>query len=104
SRRRHTSWPRDWSSDVCSSDLVLPALRNATQAPPPSPVCQRSDDWPVRYTRPTSPSPKTPNCSGTSTKNRNRDSRSSAFPARAEIGRASVGKECTSRQEREQQN
>src|SRR5439155_8086355 len=22
SRRRHTSWPRDWSSDVCSSDLV----------------------------------------------------------------------------------
>src|SRR5690625_3193916 len=22
SRRRHTSWPRDWSSDVCSSDLL----------------------------------------------------------------------------------
>src|SRR5439155_5770285 len=22
-RRRHTSWPRDWSSDVCSSDLDL---------------------------------------------------------------------------------
>src|SRR5690625_6555015 len=21
SRRRHTSWPRDWSPDVCSSDL-----------------------------------------------------------------------------------
>src|SRR5439155_15236405 len=21
--RRHTRWPRDWSSDVCSSDLVL---------------------------------------------------------------------------------
>src|SRR5690625_7226144 len=21
-RRRHTRWPRDWSSDVCSSDLV----------------------------------------------------------------------------------
>src|SRR5439155_18180821 len=21
-RRRHTSWPRDWSSDVCSSDLT----------------------------------------------------------------------------------
>src|SRR6266508_5264364 len=20
-RRRHTRWPRDWSSDVCSSDL-----------------------------------------------------------------------------------
>src|SRR5207253_8454399 len=22
-RRRHTRWPRDWSSDVCSSDLAL---------------------------------------------------------------------------------
>src|SRR5439155_7357162 len=22
SRRRHTRWPRDWSSDVCSSDLL----------------------------------------------------------------------------------
>src|SRR5207253_6121155 len=31
SRRRHTRWPRDWSSDVCSSDLyagdqVLPGM------------------------------------------------------------------------------
>src|SRR5690625_7187340 len=24
SRRRHTRWPRDWSSDVCSSDVFLP--------------------------------------------------------------------------------
>src|SRR5207253_4041724 len=24
SRRRHTRWPRDWSSDVCSSDLADP--------------------------------------------------------------------------------
>src|SRR5207253_8306239 len=23
SRRRHTIWPRDWSSDVCSSDLPI---------------------------------------------------------------------------------
>src|SRR5690625_3116699 len=23
-RRRHTRWPRDWSSDVCSSDLAAP--------------------------------------------------------------------------------
>src|SRR5207253_5623466 len=22
-RRRHTRWPRDWSSDVCSSDLPM---------------------------------------------------------------------------------
>src|SRR5690625_3448786 len=25
SRRRHTRWPRDWSSDVCSSDLFRQA-------------------------------------------------------------------------------
>src|SRR5439155_1793364 len=30
SRRRHTRWPRDWSSDVCSSDLVL-ATRGGAQ-------------------------------------------------------------------------
>src|SRR5690625_6111555 len=27
SRRRHTRWPRDWSSDVCSSDLILQAAK-----------------------------------------------------------------------------
>src|SRR5437870_9885350 len=27
SRRRHTRWPRDWSSDVCSSDLFAKILR-----------------------------------------------------------------------------
>src|SRR5690625_822378 len=26
SRRRHTRWPRDWSSDVCSSDLAVAAV------------------------------------------------------------------------------
>src|SRR5439155_11754859 len=26
SRRRHTRWPRDWSSDVCSSDLCVYAF------------------------------------------------------------------------------
>src|SRR5437660_12838479 len=30
SRRRHTRWPRDWSSDVCSSDLdILPTRKMA---------------------------------------------------------------------------
>src|SRR5690606_41201171 len=29
SRRRHTRFSRDWSSDVCSSDLALPAARGA---------------------------------------------------------------------------
>src|SRR5438309_8433873 len=27
SRRRHTRWNCDWSSDVCSSDLAIPANR-----------------------------------------------------------------------------
>src|SRR6266508_2638805 len=30
SRRRHTRWPRDWSSDVCSSDLGLRHLVTTT--------------------------------------------------------------------------
>src|SRR5690625_5516529 len=30
SRRRHTRWPRDWSSDVCSSDLRLGWEEHAT--------------------------------------------------------------------------
>src|SRR5207253_6078851 len=29
SRRRHTRWPRDWSSDVCSSDLVRAKVSRA---------------------------------------------------------------------------
>src|SRR5207253_5974425 len=29
SRRRHTRWPRDWSSDVCSSDLGRVFLKGA---------------------------------------------------------------------------
>src|SRR5207253_5296063 len=29
SRRRHTRWPRDWSSDVCSSDLDPTMVGNA---------------------------------------------------------------------------
>src|SRR5690625_4477977 len=33
SRRRHTRWPRDWSSDVCSSDLGEGAGRRWTAAP-----------------------------------------------------------------------
>src|SRR5439155_11377265 len=37
SRRRHTRWPRDWSSDVCSSDLLAfdrkePATGRGNQA------------------------------------------------------------------------
>src|SRR6266702_851736 len=35
SRRWHTRWPRDWSSDVCSSDLTLtPAGSQARRSRP----------------------------------------------------------------------
>src|SRR5690625_7759182 len=44
SRRRHTRWPRDWSSDVCSSDLPSDhragrgprAAARSARAPPPT--------------------------------------------------------------------
>src|SRR5690606_11180520 len=36
SRRRHTRFSRDWSSDVCSSDLAAP-----TAAPPPRAAVSR---------------------------------------------------------------
>src|SRR5437870_13580838 len=29
SRRRHTRWPRDWSSDVCSSDLFVDVTQSS---------------------------------------------------------------------------
>src|SRR5690625_7815338 len=34
SRRRHTRWPRDWSSDVCSSDLIELRARNEPELDP----------------------------------------------------------------------
>src|SRR5690606_5726218 len=34
SRRQHTRFSRDWSSDVCSSDLCLGTLRNNAECPP----------------------------------------------------------------------
>src|SRR5690606_39865149 len=33
SRRRHTSFSRDWSSDVCSSDLIEPSPSTSTRLP-----------------------------------------------------------------------
>src|SRR5690625_8051704 len=46
SRRRHTRWPRDWSSDVCSSDLGAHI--------PPRPMIAASLDfrwWPSKRLR-----------------------------------------------------
>src|SRR5690625_7182777 len=33
SRRRHTRWPRDWSSDVCSSDLTFGLPESCSHRP-----------------------------------------------------------------------
>src|SRR5690625_7985522 len=33
SRRRHTRWPRDWSSDVCSSDLGRHVTQHCATVP-----------------------------------------------------------------------
>src|SRR5439155_5013978 len=42
SRRRHTRWPRDWSSDVCSSDLSTSRRpRRSSRGPPPAPRGRR---------------------------------------------------------------
>src|SRR5690625_6661910 len=49
SRRRHTRWPRDWSSDVCSSDLdaaaaILPDEENIPALAEPVPT-----SIPIKY-------------------------------------------------------
>src|SRR5690625_1640801 len=57
SRRRHTRWPRDWSSDVCSSDLDRdPAI--------PVPGCSRCRmvHRRDRQVRTTDPEPPLPEC------------------------------------------
>src|SRR5207253_2297077 len=51
SRRRHTRWPRDWSSDVCSSDLASAlglgfALTDGNAAMVGS-ICRRLDGIPL---------------------------------------------------------
>src|SRR5207253_8056812 len=40
-RRRHTRWPRDWSSDVCSSDLAATNFRNVSSL-----ICSAGGNWP----------------------------------------------------------
>src|SRR5689334_24545917 len=41
SRRRHTSWNCDWSSDVCSSDLIAPMTSALSIAREASPLVQK---------------------------------------------------------------
>src|SRR5215208_4214372 len=47
SRRRHTRWPRDWSSDVCSSDLPR-RLRERPAHPDPAPRRRHHGVRPLR--------------------------------------------------------
>src|SRR2546422_2682695 len=42
SRRRHTRCSRDWSSDVCSSDLDLPTVELDRREPPAAPARRES--------------------------------------------------------------
>src|SRR5690606_39588069 len=51
SRRRHTRFSRDWSSDVCSSDLPAPRLLRHLRVRP-----ARADGRPARL-RPDHPGP-----------------------------------------------
>src|SRR5699024_11661006 len=45
SRRRHTRSKRDWSSDVCSSDLCQGVFRsNCTECDPHNGVCAGGED------------------------------------------------------------
>src|SRR5699024_11229659 len=44
SRRRHTSSKRDWSSDVCSSDLLFQHHINVTHISEVLHTCQLHDD------------------------------------------------------------
>src|SRR5439155_2466713 len=41
--RRHTRWPRDWSSDVCSSDLRLTSTRRILELGPRSVLVKRGE-------------------------------------------------------------
>src|SRR5207253_3172500 len=48
SRRRHTRWPRDWSSDVCSSDLsafLEIVFRPKGGSPPGRKTISRNAEW-----------------------------------------------------------
>src|SRR5207253_6114757 len=67
SRRRHTRWPRDWSSDVCSSDLG--PGRSCPW------VAETSRISPTRCRRPRTPRPRCPEARAIGMGRRERDVR-----------------------------
>src|SRR5690606_40656442 len=48
SRRRHTRFSRDWSSDVCSSDLAGADVFLESLPDDPEPYAQQAVGWVVR--------------------------------------------------------
>src|SRR5690606_40708929 len=79
SRRRHTRFSRDWSSDVCSSDLAR------ARVPLPARRLGLGDQSPSRECAPHRP------------RGHGRSQRLLLFWTGDEIGRGRVGKECRSR-------
>src|SRR5690625_7409361 len=59
SRRRHTRWPRDWSSDVCSSDLTYGQAPSYGQVSP-APSYGAPSPSPGYGQAPASPAPWSP--------------------------------------------
>src|SRR5207253_6328504 len=51
SRRRHTRWPRDWSSDVCSSDLECHAPARARRSHAHSKTCAETSPFRASFPR-----------------------------------------------------
>src|SRR5207253_7084872 len=48
SRRRHTRWPRDWSSDVCSSDLDALSIKRKRSPAVASDLTRRTAHHEIR--------------------------------------------------------
>src|SRR5690606_39579184 len=93
SRRRHTRFSRDWSSDVCSSDLIL-ARRSNTEAVLHEPSAVLSRRLTTRHAYATTITPSTTYTTGSS----HSDTCSKLLPShqpRSEERR--VGKESRSR-------
>src|SRR5436305_6427468 len=93
SRRRHTRCGRDWSSDVCSSDLACAAaFRKASRRCSTRVRCRRISCAMSRASLATSPKPPGRSCRSARPARRKSDSRRGP---RSEERR--VGKECRSR-------
>src|SRR3712207_7644270 len=86
SRRRHTRYWRDWSSDVCSSDLASAAPRRPAPERPPPPARSSGPSSRVRVIAGLRPGRG---------KSGPRDRRHALIHKRSEERR--VGKECRSR-------